>query len=39
MQSLKNMMHVVRFLRLIHKALLLHSELVEVCLASTVGSL
>ena len=36
MQSFKNRMDVVRFLSFTHKALLLHSELFEVCLVSTV---
>ena len=37
MQSLKNKMDVVRFDPL--KAMLLHSELFEVCLVSTEGNL
>ena len=37
MQSFKNRMDVVRFLAL--KAMLLHSELFEVCLVSTEGNL
>ena len=40
MQSFKNRMDVVRFLSFtLTQALLLHSELFDVCLVSTVGNL